>query len=220
VDRAWLRTGADVFIPEESLDNLELGFKGRLWDGRATLTAAIYKGEWRDQHTRGIALCTLPDGTFALNDTEILVRDCADCLTILGDRDGGAIGNEFSRSPKQSGTLAASYRRAFNNKFDWFARADYLYKGTQWATDANVTETGVRNRVNLRIGVNSEGLRIEGYVTNLFEDKTFTGYQRLNDFAFPDTVPGAGVGYNYITAGLPDKRAYGVRVSYSFDFNN
>ena len=57
--------GADVFIPEEDLNNYELGFKGLLWDGRASVTAAVYRGEWRNMHTRGEVQCPQPDGTFS-----------------------------------------------------------------------------------------------------------------------------------------------------------
>jgi len=53
-----------VEVPEESLENLELGFKSRLWDGRAQITAAVYSGKWRDQHNRGEVSCLQPDGTF------------------------------------------------------------------------------------------------------------------------------------------------------------
>jgi outer membrane receptor protein involved in Fe transport len=100
-----------------------------------------------------------------------------------------------------------------SDSYDWFARADYIYKGSQWATHANVTETGDRSLVNLRVGVeNDDGLRLEAYATNIFDEKTFTGYQRLNDFAF--------FGAQFMTAGLPDKPAYGIRATYNFDLSN
>jgi iron complex outermembrane receptor protein len=52
-----------VEVPEETLDNFEVGFKGLLWGGRAQLTAAAYYGEWRDQHNRGEVQCPQPDGS-------------------------------------------------------------------------------------------------------------------------------------------------------------
>jgi iron complex outermembrane receptor protein len=52
-----------VEVPEEQLDNLEFGFKGNLWDGRAIFTAAAYYGEWTDQHNRGEVQCLQPDGS-------------------------------------------------------------------------------------------------------------------------------------------------------------
>jgi iron complex outermembrane receptor protein len=52
-----------VEVPEETLDNIEIGFKGLLWDGRAQFTAATYYGEWRDQHNRGEVQCLQPDGS-------------------------------------------------------------------------------------------------------------------------------------------------------------
>ena len=51
-------------------------------------------------------------------------------------------------------------------------------------------------------------LRLEAYVENLTEDETFTNYQVLLDFSnFANRV---------ITAGLPDKRTWGLRASYTF----
>ena len=96
---------------------------------------------------------------------------------------------------------------------------DYIWKGSQWGTDANIVETGDRHRINLRLGIQMEALRLEGYVTNLTDEDTYTGYQRLNDFLFRDTDDNPGVGYNMITAGLPEKRSYGIRATYDFDFS-
>jgi iron complex outermembrane receptor protein len=250
------QTGADFFVPEEDLTNLEIGFKGRLMDGRATLTVAVYQAKWRDQQTRGIATCpgaynngelqesfaitglggrsdlsgveieaafaatdylTL-EGTFAVNNSDILARNCADCLTLTGDA-FNVVGNEYSRSPAKSGTFAASYRREVNSSLDFFARMDYIWKGSQWATDANIAETGARHRINARLGIQTEALRLEFYATNLTDDRTYTGFQRLNDFFIQNTVGIGGVGYNMLTGGLPEKRAYGIRATYDFDFS-
>ncbi len=134
----------DLEVPEEELKNYELGFKGRLWNGRAQMTAAVYMAEWRKQNNRGGAVCPFPNGTtqtvfvtgsggstdlqgielegslaasdnltleasFALNDTEILKRACADCVGILGFSNVDGLGLEFSRTPRISGTFSANY---------------------------------------------------------------------------------------------------------------
>jgi iron complex outermembrane receptor protein len=246
------QVGAEVNIPEEQLDNLEFGVKGRLWGGRATLSAAVYVGEWTDQHNRSLATCELPDGstdtwaitglggstdlsgvevefaaalteyltlegTFAYNKTDILSRDCADCRAILGDREHGADGNGFGGTPEVSGTLSASYRgRELANEFNFFTRVDYIYRGTQYATAANVTETGDMHRVNLRLGVERDALRVEAYATNLFDDDTIIGVSRYLDWTFSDTDSAPGVGYDSLSVGLPVKRVIGVRASYEF----
>ena len=237
--------GSALNVPEEDLENLELGFKGRLWDGRAVVTVALYKSEWRNQRDRGLAPCENPpgsgnvqffattgtgggtdlqgievefafaatdnitlEGTYAYNDSEILARSCADCGRITGDLNG-AVGNEFSRSPKSSGSLSASYQGTLSGRTDWFARADYIYRGNQWATDQNVASTGSMGRLNLRVGIQTESLRVEVYGTNITDDKTFNGYQRLTDWGF-------NFGGSVLTAGLPPKPVYGVRATYEF----
>ncbi|MEZ5512279.1 MAG: TonB-dependent receptor [Steroidobacteraceae bacterium] len=235
---------AGIEIPEEELDNYELGVKGRFWDGRLTMTAAAYYAEWRKQHNRGQTIC--PDangvtrtfqstglggatdlqgvelefeiaatdelrisGTYAYNKTDILSRDCSDCLVILGEREIAGLHKEFSRTPKVSGTLSAAYNHRVSDRASWFSRLDYVYTGSQYATEANIAETGTANRVNLRFGVSLDGgLRIEAYGTNIFNDRTFDGYQRFDDQAFR--------GFHMLTAGLPNKTTYGIRASYSF----
>ena len=96
------------------------------------------------------------EGTFALNDTKILARDCSDCDDAIGDRDITGLDKEFSRVPRTSGTLSANYQAPFNDQFDWFIRADYLYNGGTWATEANLARTGANNKVNLRVGIDMD----------------------------------------------------------------
>ncbi len=238
---------AGIAIPEEDLKNYEMGVKGRFWGGRATLTAAAYYAEWRNQHNRGQTNC--PDangvirvfqstglggstnlegfelefklaasehltleGTLGYNDTRILSRDCADCLLILGFREVAGLNKEFSRYPKFSGTLSGTYERSLAENSSWYLRADYIHTGTQYATEANLAETGVSSRLNLRAGWRmGNGLRLEAYGTNITDDKTFTGFQRFDDQAF--------TGFHMLTAGLPNKPTYGLRATYEFDFS-
>jgi iron complex outermembrane receptor protein len=135
----------------------------------------------------------------------------------LGDREHGADGHGFGGTPEVSGTLSASYRgRELGNRFYFFTRVDYIYRGTQYATAANVTETGDRHRVNLRLGVERDALRLEAYATNLFDDDAIMGVDRYLDWTFSDTSSAPGVGYDSLTVGLPVKRVIGVRASYEF----
>ncbi len=235
---------ADISVPEEKLFNYELGFKGRLWDGRAFLTAAIYYARWRDQQSVALTPITRAngtldlvtatgsggatnlsgfeaegevrvtealtvEGTFAYNDTDIITRDCGDCLLILGVRDVLGLKREMSRTPKYKGTLSATMTGELTADYGWFIRADYIYTGNMFATEANVTTTGVSEKANVRLGAENEAIRVELYGTNIFNDKTFTGYQRLTDFAF-------AANRSALAVGLPNRPAYGVRAQYKF----
>jgi outer membrane receptor protein involved in Fe transport len=93
-------------------------------------------------------------------------------------------GNVKGKSPETQGSLSGTYQDQFNEEFDWFTRVDYLHTGSRYATDANLLETGDSNRVNLRLGIENENLRLELYGENLFDDETFTNYQLLLDFAY------------------------------------
>jgi iron complex outermembrane receptor protein len=238
-----------VEVPEETLDNLEIGFKSLMWDGRAQMTIAAYYGQWRDQHNRGEVQCPQGDGssqgyattglggetdiqgvelefivaltenltvegTFAVNETEILKRDSNDAGVLLGNRELAGLGNMFSRYPKNSGTLSGTYRGEVTGNTNWFARLDYIYKSGKWATDANLTKTGDESRLNLRAGLElGEDSRLEAYVTNLTDDDTFTGFQAFTDLAFFS-------GGRALTLGLPVKRTAGVRFTHRFGFGN
>ena len=116
---------------------------------------------------------------------------------------------EFSRTPRMSGTASANYRAPLSERMGWFARGDYIFRGSTWATEANVAETGDSNRLNLRFGLETDEWTVEVYGTNVLDDDTFTGFQRFTDGAVSSTA-------TMLTTGLPDKPAYGVRAAYRF----
>jgi iron complex outermembrane receptor protein len=149
------------------------------------------------------------EGTYALNDTEILARDCADCAAAIGDRDITGLGKEFSRVPRESASLSANFQAPLTGRMDWFLRGDYIWNSGTWATDANLTETGSMDRVNIRAGIQRDALRFEFYGTNIFDNDTITGFQHLPDFA-------TNGGNRQMSAGLPEPRTLGVRAIYRF----
>ena len=87
----------------------------------------------------------------------------------------------------------------------------YKRQGSSFATDANILETGASDRLNMRFGIVRDNLKLELIGENLTDDKTFTNYQFLIDFAW--LPPGVN---RVATAGLPDRRYYGLKATYSF----
>ncbi|MCC6172338.1 MAG: TonB-dependent receptor, partial [Gammaproteobacteria bacterium] len=77
----------------------------------------------------------------------------------------------------------------------------------QYASLANLAETGDRTVADLRIGLSSPSWQLTAFVTNLFDDDTAEG---LSPFLNPQT--GAR---NFIVS-VPDPRQWGLRVRYSF----
>ena len=148
-------------------------------------------------------------GAFARNSTEYVEGFCNSCVS-----NGAAatntdhLGNQTYQTPEFTGSVTATYTRpVFGGGMDGFARGEYLYESTKYATQANVFETGDRNIVNLRFGVEAESYRVEAYVTNLLDDDTYL-YVAINTDL-------DNFGRAFVSA-LPHRRAFGIRGAYRF----
>lgn len=228
-------------IEEEELEMRELGVKASLMNGNAWLQAAVYKGDWSAQTAAGTFVGDIFYGgtatggdielsgfelegvwaysenltleaTISNNDSDIKVlKDCADCAVLMGVSDISGMGKRKQRNPKAQRSLSGTYTGMMNNGVDWYLRADYIHTGSSFATDANILETGDSDRLNMRFGIEKDNLKVELIGENLTNDKTFTNYQFLIDFAW--LPPGVN---RVATAGLPDKRYYGLKATYRF----
>jgi len=149
-------------------------------------------------------------GSLAYTDSEIKSYICGDCLTIDGTTTS-AIGNRLPQSSKINGALSADYSNLLVGDFDWFGRVDWVYRGNSYVTAGNYAIIPERQLTNVRFGVrNNGGLTVEGYVMNLFDDRTVSnaslGSEALYTF-------GTGQEVRYAPA---EKRRFGVRATYSF----
>ncbi len=228
-------------IDEEELEMIEVGMKASLLNGRAWLQAAIYQGDWSAQQAAGTFVDDVfyggtatggdidlsgfelegawavsdnftVEATFSHNDSEIkTLTDCADCAVLMGDSDITGMGKRKQRNPKVQASVSGTLVGQMQNGIDWYWRTDYIHTGSSYATDANILETGASDRVNMRLGLEKDNLKVELIGKNLTEDETFTNYQFLIDFAW--LPPGVN---RVATAGLPDKRYFGLKATYSF----
>ena len=150
-------------------------------------------------------------GQFAYNDSEIKQFRCQTCENdITGSPD--VTGNRLPEVSNTNASATMVYREDFARDYDWYFRGDYIFKGSAWATPANLAKTGVSHRVNVRLGVESANLRIEGFVTNLFDDDTYTTLERFFDL----TTFFQPVRDNVLPVGLPDRRKWGIRATQWF----
>jgi iron complex outermembrane receptor protein len=162
-------------------------------------------------------------GTFGLNDSEIKTfGTCSDCSNVYGipasatGAATGIIGQRLPITPKYTWSAVAEYEDELTERFDWFARADYAYRGKRFTDFANAAWIGGYSNVNARIGIRDEALSIEAFVTNLFQNRTIKATATaagVDLFTFPAALQPFKNDLRFSPA---DPRTVGVRASYNF----
>jgi iron complex outermembrane receptor protein len=125
-------------------------------------------------------------------------------------------GKENPFVSKWSGTAAVNYVHAINDEFDGFGRVDFSYKSGGYADIANVVRAPDMNQVNLRLGVRNKKYSIEGFVTNLFNNKAYYNVGTSGLIAQNQAGAVAAGTYGALVAQLRDLRTAGVRGSLNF----
>lgn len=127
-------------------------------------------------------------------------------------------GNSPVQFPKWSGSFATTWTDNLTNNWDYFIRFDGTYTGKRFVDEKNFAWIGSQWLFNLRVGVTDENLRLEAFVTNLFDDDQYLAGNRWTDFSasqgglFPFEF-GLQQG---IALTAPKKRQFGVRAAYNF----
>jgi len=127
-------------------------------------------------------------------------------------------GNTPVQFPKWSGSFAATWVDSLTSNWDYFIRFDGTYTGKRFTDEKNFSWIGEQWLFNLRVGFTDENLRVEGFVTNLFNDDQYLAGNRWTDFSadqgglFPFEF-GLQQG---IALTAPKKRQFGVRAAYNF----
>ena len=156
--------------------------------------------------------------TYALNDSELgNTFSSPDAQDLLGDS-SLAVGNQFSRYPKTSGSVSLDFNKDVAAG-EFFARADVIYTGKMYASNAMLAHTGTGQRINLRTGLDTDQYRLELFCTNCFEDEQPKGLQAMWDLSGITGEMGGGetaAGPRILAMSLPDKRVFGVRASVKF----
>lgn len=127
-------------------------------------------------------------------------------------------GNTPVQFPKWSGSFAGTWVDSLTSNWDYFIRFDGTYTGKRFVDEKNFAFIGEQWLFNLRVGFTDENLRVEGFVTNLFNDDQYLAGNRWTDFSadqgglFPFEF-GLQQG---IALTAPKKRQFGVRAAYNF----
>jgi outer membrane receptor protein involved in Fe transport len=156
--------------------------------------------------TLGIAVagnCTIGEVSAAPNPTTGAARVLRYCST-------SNAGIPLERSAKHSGALTATWERPIgtgNLNLLIDGSLQYMGERPEQASLAGIV-FGAYTNIDLRIGVTSDRWSAYAYAENLTDDDTIRSGQAGGDFA--------RAGNQLIGAYLPDKRQFGVRLSYEF----
>lgn len=77
-----------------------------------------------------------------------------------------------------------------NDTFDWFIRPDMSYQGKTYTDESNLAWINDYWLVNMRTGIEKNGLRIEAFVRNLFDDDNYRAAASRNDFRHKTSLRG------------------------------
>ena len=205
------RTGATIDRPDGSqialnatVGGFNTEFKGIEFEGSAAASENLtfdWGINWADAEFKNFE-CGFTDDFFPPAADGRLVCD----------------GNRPVQFPEWSGSVAATWADSLNDVWDYFLRWDISYTGKRYADEANFAYVGEQWLSNLRIGFSNETMRIEGFVTNLFNDKTWLAGQRWTDFSADvgGLFPFEFTAQQGIALTAPKLRQLGIRASYNF----
>jgi iron complex outermembrane recepter protein len=91
-------------------------------------------------------------------------------------------GLELPNTPEFSGSAVLSYEDDISEKWEGFGSLATVYRGKQWADLGNFAYIPGRATVDLRAGIRNETFSIEGFVTNLLDNRTYPGGNVAPDF--------------------------------------
>ena len=214
--------GSESFGTESSW-TYELGVKSQWLDNKITANAALFFVDWDDMQlsqfdaTAGGYVTNAGKSTSQGIELELAGQVCSD-WTVFGT--AGYLDTEFDQYTDQFGQdvtgrnlpfapnytfgAGSQYTHTFGKNVEGFARIDWFHVG-EFFYDAGNLGTERYNLTNLRCGWSRHNVRVEGFVSNLFDEE----YISLAFQANPGD-PTQFVGQN----GAP--RTYGLSFSVTF----
>ena len=125
-------------------------------------------------------------------------------------------GNANARFPEWSGSLASGYTAAIaGSDWSWFVNGDVSYVGKAFVDESNLAYCKSYSTTNLRAGGEKDGLRVEAFLKNAFDDDSWAACARWTDF---DSAPGLAQLTSFqgvaVTPNMP--RQFGIRASIKF----
>ncbi|HEY6645040.1 TonB-dependent receptor [Povalibacter sp.] len=236
--------GSNISFEQEQLDNYEIGFKHTWLDNTLRTVVALYYSDWMNGQVTNSVFAIRTDNTlqpvgvtqnigkvnlqgieldaeyvfnhnfsvsanwnYADNEIKSYVYTPGG-LRIRGS--SNVTGNQLERTPKVSWAISPTFRADLNDEYELFARLDYRGRSRIFVDPTNEAWISPVNLFNLRGGISNDSIRIEAFINNLTNDDHIQEGLRANDVLFSNST------LNEIRLVLPDKRTYGVTLTYNF----
>ena len=125
-------------------------------------------------------------------------------------------GNSTARFPEWSGSISTGYTAPVaDSEWKWFVNGDLSYVGKTYVDESNLAFCKSYSLANVRVGGEKDGLRVEGFVKNLFDDDSWAACARWTDF---DSAPSLAqlTTYQGVAVTPQTPRQYGLRLTYKF----
>lgn len=171
--------------------------------GNVDLYGFEAEGSWKVND-----LITL-DGAMAINASDIKQFKSTTVSQLTGIFDFS--GKEMKNTSKYSANFGINLGGALPVLADarWFTRFDWNYKSGQWSNEANIVRTPDRHIFNLRGGVSRGNISLEAFVTNLFNNHTYTSI--ADNYTFDNNLSHLGY-FSALVVGLPELRTFGLQL--------
>ena len=129
-------------------------------------------------------------GQFTYSDAEFSNFNCGFTDDFAPANSAGEVdcsGNTPLQFPEWSGSVSLLMNGAFQSgrlvDGDYFARFDGIYTGKQYTDEQNFSFIDGFWQFNLRGGIQKENVRVEVFVTNLFDEDQYLAGGRTSDFS-------------------------------------
>ncbi len=124
-------------------------------------------------------------------------------------------GNAIPRFPEFSGNASASWQKPISANVEGFLRADAVYFGKAYVDESNLAYAAAYTVVNLRGGIEIDGLRVELFINNLFDEDRYAAASRWSNFSHPLNF-GTFTQYQGVNVTPQHKREFGLRFQAKF----
>lgn len=149
------------------------------------------------------------NGSYNESDISKLSAPTVTALTGITDFSG----NHNPLASRYNASASVNYTVPLRGDVEAFARADFSYKSGVYTNASNLTKTPDMTQVNLRLGFGNDRYTLEGFVTNLFNNKA---YQAATDFTLLERTNAYLSPFSAVAVALRDLRTFGVRSTIKF----